>query len=186
MAKLIYSTVASLDCFVEDSDGEFGWAEPDEEVLRFINQLEKRIGTYLFGRRMYETMVYWETASSQPDQSAVEEEFADIWKAADKIVYSTTLTTAKSMKTKIERAFEPEVIAKLKEAARHDLCVAGAGLASQALRAGLVDEIHLYLTPVLVGSGKRAFPIDIHLPLTMLDERRFASGVVFLRFSCSN
>ena len=186
MAKLIYSTISSLDCFVEDSDGEFGWAEPDEEVFSFINQLERPIGTYLYGRRMYETMVYWETASSQPDQSAVEQEFTDIWKAADKIVYSATLTTARSMKTKIARAFEPDVIAKLKETTQHDLCVAGAGLASQALRAGLVDEIHLFLSPVLIGTGKRAFPNDLHLPLKMLEETQFASGVVFLRFSSAN
>jgi dihydrofolate reductase len=183
MAKLIYSTITSLDCFVEDDDGRFDWAEPDEEVFSFINQLERPIGTYLYGRRMYETMAYWETASTQPDQSAVAVEFANIWKAADKIVYSTTLSAATSTKTKIERDFEPNAIAKLKKSARLDVCVGGANLASQALRAGLVDEIQLFLTPIVVGTGKRAFPDDLHLPLKLLDERRFGGGVVFFRFS---
>ncbi|MEO9181770.1 MAG: dihydrofolate reductase family protein [Acidimicrobiales bacterium] len=182
MAKLIYSTITSLDCFVEDSSGGFGWAEPDEEVFSFVNQLERPVGTYLYGRHMYETMVYWETALTQTDQSAVEKDFADIWKAADKIVYSTTLTTAASAKTRIERDFDPDVIAKLKESAQLDVCVGGSNLASQALKAGLVDEIQLFLTPILVGHGKRAFPIDTHLPLKLLEERRFGSGVIFLRF----
>lgn len=183
MAKLIYSTITSLDCFVEDSEGGFGWAEPDEEVFSFINQLERPIGTYLYGRRMYETMVYWETASTEPNQSQVEKEFTDIWQAADKIVYSTTLTSATSTKTRIERDFDPNVVAKLKETAQRDVCVGGSNLASQALKARLVDEIHLFLTPILVGTGKRAFPSDFHQPLKLLDEKRFGCGVVFLRFS---
>ncbi len=183
MAKLIYSTITSLDCFVEDSNGGFDWAEPDEEVFSFVNDLERPIGTYLYGRRMYETMVYWETASTQPNQSAVEQDFTDIWRAADKIVYSTTLTTATSTKTRIERDFNVAVIAKLKETAQHDLCVGGSNLASQALEAGLVDEIQLFLTPILVGSGKPAFPIATHLPLELLEQRLFRCGVVFLRFN---
>jgi dihydrofolate reductase len=186
MAKLIYSTITSLDCFVEDSNGSFDWATPDEEVFSFINQLERTIGTYLFGRRMYETMVYWETASTLPDQSAVEMEFAEMWKATNKIVYSTTLTTARSARTKIEQVFKPDAIATLKGTARHDVAVGGSTLASQALKAGLVDEIQLYLTPIMLGAGKRAFPIDTHLPLKLLEERRFESGVVFLRFSCAS
>jgi dihydrofolate reductase len=186
MAKLIYSTITSLDCFVEDSDGGFDWAEPDEEVFSFVNQLERTIGTYLFGRRMYETMVNWETASTQPDQSAVEKEFSQIWKAADKIVYSTTLTTATSAKTRIEQDFKPDVIARFKDTARLDVAIGGSNLASQALNAGLVDEIHLFLKPILVGAGKRAFPIDTHLPLKLLEERRFGNGVVYLRFNCAS
>jgi dihydrofolate reductase len=186
VAKLIYSTITSLDCFVEDSDGSFDWAAPDEELFAFVNQRERTIGTYLFGRRMYETMVYWETASTLPDQSAVESEFTEMWKAADKIVYSSTLTTASSARTNIEQSFEPDAIAKLKDTARQDLAIGGATLASQALKAGLVDEIQLYLTPIVVGAGKRAFPIDTHLALTLLEEKRFDSGVLFLRFSCAS
>jgi dihydrofolate reductase len=186
MAKLIYSTITSLDCFVEDSDGGFDWAQPDEEVFSFVNQLERTIGTYLFGRRMYETMVYWETASTQPDQSAVENDFAEMWRAADKIVYSTTLTTARSAKTTIEREFKPDDIAKFKNTAHLDLAIGGSTLASQALRAGLVDEIQLFLTPIVIGAGKRVFPFDTHLPLKLLEERRFESGVIFLRFKCAS
>jgi len=184
MAKLIYSTITSLDCFVEDSDGGFDWAEPDEEVFSFVNQLERTIGTYLFGRRMYETMAYWETEPTQPDQAGVANEFAEMWRAADKIVYSTTLTTTRSAKTTIEREFKPDVIAKFKSTAPLDVAIGGSTLASLALKAGLVDEIQLFLTPVVVGAGKRAFP-DTHLPLTLLEERRFASGVIFLRFECA-
>jgi dihydrofolate reductase len=186
MGKLIYSTITSLDCFVEDSDGAFDWATPDEDVFSFINQQERTIGTYLFGRRMYETMVYWETAATLPDQSAVEIEFTEMWKTTDKIVYSTTLTEPTSARTKIEEAFNPDAVAKLKATSRRDIAIGGPALASLALTAGLVDEIQLYLTPIVLGAGKRAFPVDTHLPLKLSEEKRFETGVVFLRFSCAS
>jgi dihydrofolate reductase len=182
MAKLIYSPIASLDGYVEDEHGRFEWAAPDDEVHAFVNDLERSVGTHLYGRRMYETMVFWETVSTGPDQSAVTRDFAGIWRAAEKIVYSRTLETASSARTRIERDFEPNAIRRLVEASEADLAVGGAELAGEAIRAGLVDECQLLLAPIIVGGGKRALPDDVLARLELLDERRFRSGVVHLHY----
>jgi dihydrofolate reductase len=181
MAKLIYSAIASLDGYVEDSQGEFGWAAPDDEVFAFVNDLERPIGTYLYGRRMYETMVFWETASTG-DGSAVIRDFAEIWRAAEKIVYSRTLQTVSSTRTRIEHEFDPAAIVRLKESAARDITVGGAALAGQAIAARLVDECHLFLTPIVVGGGKRALPDNVHAQLELMAERHFRSGVVHLHY----
>jgi dihydrofolate reductase len=183
MGKLIYSAIASLDGYVEDRQGDFAWAAPDEEVHAFVNDLERPIGTYLYGRRMYDTMVYWETAGRDPDEPAVARDFAEIWRAADKVVYSRTLQTPSSARTRIERELDPAAVRRLKETLERDLTVGGAALAGQAMAAGLVDECHLFLTPVVVGGGKRALPDDLRVRLELLDERRFGSGVVHLRYA---
>ena len=182
MAKLIYSAIASLDGYVADEDGDFRWAEPDEEVHAFVNDLERPVGTHLYGRRMYEVMVSWETAHTVPGRPPVERDFAEIWQAADKIVYSTTLATVSSARTRIERAFDPEAVRQLKASARGDLTVGGPHLAAQAFRAGLVDECHLFLAPVVVGGGNQALPDRVRLELDLLDERRFGTGMVYLRY----
>jgi dihydrofolate reductase len=182
MAKLIYSTITSLDGYVADEDGNFDWAAPDEEVHRFVNDLERPIGTYLYGRRIYETMVYWETAHTLPDQPPFIQDFAGIWQAADKIVYSKTLETVSSSRTRLERDFDPEAVRQMKAAAGHDISVGGPALAAQAIGAGLVDEYHLFLTPIIVGGGKQSLPDNVRLELELLDERRFGNGVVHLHY----
>ncbi len=183
MAKLIYSAITSLDGYIADEDGNFDWAAPDEEVHTFVNDLERPIGTYLYGRRMYEVMVYWETAPSLADQPAFEQDFAQIWQAADKIVYSRTLETAFSVKTRIERDFDPEAVRQMKApAGPPDISVGGPDLAAQAIRAGLVDECHLFVGPIVVGGGKQALPSNVRLKLELLDERRFGNGVVHLHY----
>jgi dihydrofolate reductase len=182
MGRLIYSAIASADGYVEDAAGRFDWAAPDEELLRWVNDLERPIGTYLYGRRMYETMRYWETARARPGLSPASLEFAGIWRAAGKSVFSATLPAASTARTRIERTFEPGPIRQLKSAAGHDLTVGGADLAGQAIRAGLVDEVQLFLVPALVGGGKRALPEDARSDLELLDLRRFASGAVYLRY----
>jgi dihydrofolate reductase len=180
MAKLIYAAIASLDGYVADADGSFDWSAPDEEVHAFANELERPVGTHLCGRRMYEVMRYWETAGTGPDEPAVMRDFAQMWQAADKVVYSTTLTAISTARTRLERAFEPEAVRALKAEATRDLSIGGAQLAGQALAAGLVDELHLLLSPVLVGGGTRALPDDVRVGLELLSERRFGSGVVHL------
>jgi dihydrofolate reductase len=182
MAKLIYSAITSLDGYIEDEEGGFDWAAPDEEVHRFVNELERPIGTYLYGRRMYETMVLWETAHSLADQSVVMREYTEIWQAADKIVYSRTLENVSSARTRIEREFAPEAVRQLKSEATRDLTVGGPELAAQAIKAGLVDECHLFLTPVAVGAGKPSLPTDVRVNVELLDERRFGNGVVHLHY----
>jgi dihydrofolate reductase len=184
MAKLIYSAITSLDGYIEDAGGSFDWAAPDAEVHAFANDLERPIGTHLYGRRMYETMVYWETAPTGggAGDDAIHSDFAALWQAADKVVYSTTLTTPTSARTRIERTFEPDAIAQLKATAERDISVGGAALGAEALRAGLVDELQLLLTPVIVGGGKPALPDDVRLSLELLDERRFANGTVYLQY----
>jgi dihydrofolate reductase len=181
VAKLIYSAIASLDGYIEDEDGKFDWAEPDEEVHTFINDLERPIGTYLLGRRMYEVMLYWETIALA-DQSPVIQAFADIWRAAEKIVYSKTLEAASTARTRIERDFDPEAVRQLKASAGRDLTVGGPDLAAQAFEAGLVDELHLIVAPIVVGGGKQVLPDNLRLELELLDERRFARGMVHLRY----
>ena len=182
MAKLIYSAIGSLDGYVEDDSGTFEWAAPDEEVHAFVNELERPIATNLYGRRMYETMVFWETVDPCGDGPAVARDFAAIWQAADKIVDSRTLETVASTRTRIERELDPEAIEQMKRSPGSDISIGGAELAGQALAAGLVDELQLLLVPVLVGGGKRALPNDVHAQLELLDERRFGSGTVFLRY----
>ena len=167
MAKLIYSAIASLDGYVADEDGNFDWAAPDEEVHSFVNDLERPVGTYLYGRRMYEVMTYWETAESVADQPPFIRDFAKIWQAADKVVYSKTMETASSARTRIERAFDPEAIRQLKAAAERDISVGGPDLAAQAIKAGLVDELQLFVTPVVVGGGKQALPDNVRLKLEL-------------------
>ena len=181
MAKLIYSAITSLDGYVADQDGNFEWAAPDEEVHTFVNDLERPVGTYLYGRRMYEVMVAWETMTLA-GQPPVVQDYAAIWRAADKIVYSRTLATVSSARTRIEREFEPEAIREMKAAAGRDISVGGPDLAAQALQAGLVDECHLFLTPVVVGGGNQFLLDDVRLNLELLDERRFGSGVVHLHY----
>ncbi len=183
MAKLIYSALTSLDGFIEDERGDFEWAAPDEEVHAFVNDLERPIGTYLYGRRMYETMVFWETAGTGSDEPAVMRDFAEIWRAAEKVVYSRTLPTPASARTRIERDFDPAAIRQLKESSDRDLTIGGAELAGRALAAGLVDECHLLLGPVVVGGGKRALPDGVRLDLELLDEHRFRGGVVHLHYA---
>jgi dihydrofolate reductase len=182
MAKLIYSAITSLDGYVADEEGNFDWAVPDDEVHSFVNDLERPVGTYLYGRRMYETMVYWETANTLPDQPPVLQDFAGIWQAADKIVYSKTLETPSSARTRIERDFDPEAVRRLKASAGRDISVGGPDLAAQAIKAGLVDEYHLFLTPIAVGGGKQSLPDHVRLELELVDERRFGNGVVHLHY----
>jgi len=182
LARLIYLAIASLDGYIEDETGSFDWAAPDDEVHAFVNDLEGHVGTYLYGRRMYETMRLWETASSGDDQPEAMRDFAEIWRAADKVVYSKTLESASTARTRIERDFDPEAVRQLKASAQGDLGVGGPELAAHAFRAGLVDECHLFLVPILVGGGKPALPDDVRLELDLLDERRFGNGTVFLRY----
>jgi dihydrofolate reductase len=182
MAKLIYSMLTSLDGYTEDEHGQFGWAAPDEEVHAYVTELASPLGTYLYGRKMYETMVYWETADAIPDQPPFVLDWARQWQAAEKIVYSGTLTAPRSARTQIERAFNPDAVRRLKAGADHDICVAGPELASEAIRAGLVDEFQMIVFPVVVGGGKRFFPAGVRLDLELVEEHRFRSGVVFLRY----
>ncbi len=182
MAQLIYSTIASLDGYVEDKTGNFDWAAPDDEVFGFIAELERPIGTYLYGRRMYETMLYWETAHLAPDQPVVTRDFTEIWQAADKVVYSRALGSVSSAKTRIERNFDANAVRHLKATSDRDMTVGGPNLAAQALREGLVDELQLFVVPVVVGGGKPWLPDGVPIALELIDVRRFASGVVYLRY----
>jgi dihydrofolate reductase len=182
MAQLIYSAITSLDGYVADETGNFDWAAPDEEVHAFVNDLERTAGTYLFGRRMYEVMVAWEDQNAFSAEPPVAQDFAAIWRTADKVVYSRTLAAVSSARTHIEHNFDPEAVRRMKAEAERDLTVGGPELAGQALRAGLVDECHLFVTPVVVGGGTRALPDHLRLRLELLDERRFGSGVVYLRY----
>jgi dihydrofolate reductase len=184
MAKLIYSMIQSLDGYTEDANGSFSWGAPEDERLHaYINELAVTVGTSLYGRRMYETMVYWETAHLAPGQSPVIFEWARLWRATEKIVYSRTLTEASSERTRIEREFDPEAVQRLKREADRDLAVAGPELAGQAVKAGLVDEYHLIIAPVVVGGGTRFFPDGAHVDLDLIDERRFGNGFAVLRYS---
>jgi dihydrofolate reductase len=182
VARLIYSGIMSLDGYTADADGGFGWAEPDEEVHACVNDLERPIGTYLYGRRMYETMAVWETMAGQPDLSPASQDYARIWQGADKVVYSTTLNDPSTPRTRVERAFDPDAVRAMKESAAADISVGGPGLASRAVAAGLVDEWHLFVTPVVVGGGTRYLPDGVRLDLDLVDERRFGNGVVLLRY----
>jgi dihydrofolate reductase len=182
MAKLIYSVISSLDGYIEDAEGKFDWAEPDEEVHAFGNDLERKIGTYLLGRRMYETMVFWERPPNLAAQPLFVQDFAEIWQRADKIVYSRTLQSASSAKTRIEREFDPEAVRQLKLTAGADITVGGAELAARAIEAGLIDEYSLFLVPFVVGGGKRSLPASVHVNLELVHERRFRNGTVYLHY----
>ena len=175
MAQLRYTAITSLDGYISDAAGNFDWAAPDEEVHRFVNDLERSVGTYLLGRRMYETLAVWETMTD-PDETM--QDFAAIWRAADKIVYSTTLQTASTARTRIERHFDTAAIGQLKGSATSDLSVGGPTLAVTALQAGLVDVLELFVMPVVVGGGTRALPDGVQLQLDLTEERRFGNGIV--------
>jgi len=185
MATLVYSAIASLDGYVEDADGRFDWAAPDEEVHAFVNELERPHRTFLYGGRMYQTMVFWETAGlgDGDDEPEAFRDFASLWRAADKVVFSRSLTSPASERTRIERELDPELVRRLKQDAETDLSIGGASVGGQALAVGLVDEIHLLLAPVLVGAGKRALPADVSAQLRLLDSRRFASGFVHAHYA---
>jgi len=182
MAKPIYSAITSLDGYIADEEGNFDWAVPDEEVHTFINDLERTIGTHLYGPRMYEVMVGWETDPTLAEQSPVMRGFAQIWQAADKIVYSKTLRAVSTARTQMERDFDPEAVRQMKVSAGRDMVVGGPELAAQAFKAGLVDELHLFVVPIMVGGGKRSLPNDVRLKLELIDERRFSSGMVYLHY----
>jgi len=182
MAKLIYSALSSLDGYVADEDGNFDWAAPDEQVHAFVNDLMRTVGTHLYGRRLYEVMTGWETDPGLAEQSPVMRDFAELWQAADKIVYSSTLATPSTARTRIERTFDPDAVRELKAAADRDLIVGGPELAAQAFAAWLVDECSLILAPIIVGGGKRSLPDHVRLQLELLDERRFGNGMVHLHY----
>ncbi len=182
MANLIYTAIISLDGYVVDADGNFDWAAPDEEVHAFVNDLERDIGTYLYGRRLYEVMVYWETAHLDDDLSTVEQDYTRVWQPATKIIYSSTLESVSSARTTIERTFDPEAVHQLKENAESDISIGGPGLAASAIKAGLVDEWHQFVNPVIVGGGTAFLPDDVRVTLDLLDEHRFANGVVYLHY----
>ena len=182
MAKLIYAAITSLDGYIEDSEGKFDWAAPDEAVHAFVNDLERPVGTYLYGRRMFETMQAWEHAERFVDERPVMQDFAAIWQRAEKIVYSRTLDRVSSARTRIERSFDADAVRRMKEAATSEISVGGAELASHAFALGLVDECRLFLNPIAVGGGKRALPTHFRLELTLVSEHRFANGVVYLRY----
>jgi dihydrofolate reductase len=182
MARLIYTAITSLDGYVADKNGNFDWAAPDEEVHAFVNDLERRAGTYLYGRRMYAVMAFWETAHTLEDQSPAISDYAGIWQAADKIVYSKTLAKVTSARTRIEREFDPKAVRQMKAQAGGDITVGGPGLAAQAIKAGLVDEYHLFVNPIMVGSGNPALPDDVRVELELIDECRFKGGVVHLHY----
>jgi dihydrofolate reductase len=180
MATLSYTAITSLDGFIEDEGGRFDWAVPDAEVHAFINDLERPVATHLYGRRMYETMAVWQTIGPGPDVQAEEVDFAEVWRGLDKVVYSRTLDAVWTPRTRLERAFDPEAVRRLKADADREISVSGPGLAEHAFRAGLVDEVHLFVFPVVVGGGKPGLPRGVQVELALVDERRFATGVVHL------
>ena len=172
----------TLDGFTEDKDGKFDWTEPSEELFRFVTNLVRGTCTHLYGRRMYETMMVWETDPNLAAVSPLMRDFAEIWQAANKIVYSRTLETTSTRKTQLEQTFDPEAIRQLKAASEHGILIGGPELAAHAFRAGLIDECHLFLIPLLVGGGKSALPDNVRMELELLAERRFRNGTVFLRY----
>jgi dihydrofolate reductase len=182
MARLLYMAITSLDGYVADDEGSFDWGVPDDEVFSFVNDFERPVGTYLYGRRLYELMAGWETAHTRADQSPLMLDFTHIWQAADKVVYSKTLETASTARTRIERDFDLEAVRQMKTRAERDITVGGPDLAGQAIRAGLVDECHLLISPIVLGGGTRSLPSDVRLQLELLDERRFGNGVVHLHY----
>lgn len=185
MADLIYPALMSLDGFIADQDGNFDWAEPDEEVHRFVNDQERTVGTYLYGRRMYDIMIGWETDPTLAEHSEVMREFAEIWQAAEKIVYSTTLDEVSTKRTRIVREFDPDAVRELKASSDRDIAIAGPTLAEHAISAGLVDEWQMYLSPIVVGAGTPYLPAGVRVPLQLVEQRVFGNGVVYLRYRTS-
>jgi len=185
VARLIYSAIASLDGYIADAQGKFDWAAPDDDVHAFVNDLERPIGTYLYGRRMYEVMRFWETAPAQGDGPPSHHDYAAIWQAADKVVYSSTLGEVTTVKTVLQRTFDPEDVRAMKASSPADVSIGGAHLAGQALAAGLVDELQIFVTPVIVGGGTSWLPDDVRVDLALVDTHRFAGGVVFLHYRIS-
>jgi dihydrofolate reductase len=181
MAKLVYSAITSLDGCIADEAGNIDWGAPDSDVFAFINDQEREFGTYLYGRRMYETMVYWETFEGS-DDDPTELAFGEIWRAASKVVFSTTLEKPSSAKTRIERCFDPASIQRMKQTSERDISINGANLAGQAIEARLVDDIHLFITPVVIGGGKRALTANLQTNLDLLGVDRFQSGVIHLHY----
>jgi dihydrofolate reductase len=179
MARLVFGSITSLDLYVNDAQGEFGWAEPDAEVHAFVNELESSIGTFLYGRRLYETMGSWDTMDSS-DEPPEMRDYAQLWRAADKVVYSTTLSQVTTSRTRIERTFDADVVRAMVRDSNRDVSIGGPTLAAHAFAAGLVDDVHLFLNPVIVGGGTRALPDDVFLDLELVDEDHFANGVVHL------
>ena len=182
MGDLIYMTIASLDGYMEDEHGDFQWSAPGEEVHAFINDLERPVGTYLYGRRLYEVMRVWETPEELPDATPAMLEFADVWRAAGKVVYSRTLETVTTDRTRLERDFDAGAVRELKASAERNLTIGGPELAAHAITAGLVDEYQLFVVPVLLGGGIRSVPDGVRLDLDLVEERRFGNGFVFLRY----
>ena len=182
MSKLIYAAITSLDGYIEDEEGRFDWAVPDAEVHAFVNDLEATVGTHLYGRRMYETMAVWQTVGDEPGLPAAEADYAEVWRGLDKVVYSRTLDAVSTPRTRLEQAFDPDAVWRMKEAADRDLTVSGPDLALHAFRAGLVDEVHLFQFPVIVGGGKPGLPRGVRVDLQLLDERRFGKGVVHTHY----
>jgi dihydrofolate reductase len=185
MPKLVYSAITSLDGYVADANGVFDWSAPDEEVHAFVNELERPVGTYLYGRRMYEVMKAWETLPLDGQPAALRD-YAELWRRAEKVVYSRTLAAISTPRTRLEREFDAQAVRRLKENASSDLSVGGPGLAGEALAAGLVDELSLFLSPVVVGGGTPALPAGLRLDLELVEERRFAGGVVYVRYRAKN
>lgn len=183
MAKLIYSAICSLDLYINDADGSFEWAAPDEQVHLFVNEQARPVGTYLLGRGMYDTLKVWDSLGSDPGASDAMREFATIWRSADKVVYSTSLDAVETDRTRLEREFDPATVRMMADAAERDVTIGGATLAAAALRAGIVDRVELYLNPVVVGGGTRALPEDVRLDLELLTTERFDNGVLFLRYA---
>jgi dihydrofolate reductase len=182
MAKLIFSAITSLDGYIEDDDGRFDWAVPDPELHTFVNDLERPVGTYLYGRRMYETMAAWQTLGLESSAPPEEVDYAEVWRAADKVVYSRTLDGVSTPRTRLERDFDPDAVRGMKDAADRDISIGGPGLALHAFQAGLVDEVHVVQFPVIVGGGKPGLPQGARLDLELLDERRFGNGAVHMHY----
>ena len=180
MAKLSYTAITSLDGYIEDSAGRFDWAMPDAEVHAFVNDLERPVGTHLYGRRMYETMAVWQTVCDGPGVPAAEADFADVWRGLDKVVFSRSLDAVWTPRTQLEREFDPEAVRRMKDTATRDISVSGPGLAQHAFRAGLVDDVNLFVFPIVVGGGKPGLPRDVRVDLELVDERRFGNGVVHM------
>jgi dihydrofolate reductase len=182
VGRLLYLAIMSLDGYVADDQGRYDWARPDDEVFGFVNDLERPVGTHLYGRRLYQEMVGWETIDTGAGQSPLMLDFARIWQAAGKVVYSRSLEAVSTARTRIERNFDPEAVRQMKARADRDITVGGATLAGEAIKAGLVDEYHLVISPVVVGGGLRALPGQVRVQLELLDERRFGNGVVHLHY----
>jgi dihydrofolate reductase len=183
MGRLIYAALMSVDGYIEDAAGRFDWAEPDAEVHSYINDLERSIGTHLYGRRMYETMMVWETVGDDAEVGPIEAAYGRVWRELDKVVFSRTLAAVPTPRTRLEREFDPDSVRQMKEVSDHDLSISGPNLAAHAFAANLIDEVQLFVFPVIVGGGKAALPGGVQLPLRLLGERRFDNGAVHLRYA---